>query len=215
MTLASDMRAALIALVFALPGASLAKDYGAHGALFPVEEQSFLEVIFDRLADMESNGELAALQQDMQDTARKRIKRPLPVHGIGVAETYRMFEVDLSITLERDLSDHNGVVFVRAGTVINPLDHSRFQQRLVFIDGDDLDQVRFAVDLADSEPTKIILINGAPLDLTEQHGHLFYFDQGGTITTRLHIAAVPSVVSRGYPNMIVEEIPARPPEEDQ
>lgn len=200
-------RVCVLTAAVALPFAAQAKDYGAHGAVFPVTETSFLEVIFDRLADMESNGDLATMQRDMQDTARQRIKRPLPVNGIGVVETYRMFEVDLSITLERDLSDHNGVVFARAGTVVNPLDHSRFRKRLVFINGDDPEQVRFAVDLANTEPTKIILINGAPLDLTEAHGHLFYFDQGGTITSRLHVSAVPSVVSRGHPNMIVEEIP--------
>jgi len=122
---------------------------------------------------------------------------------------HHMFKVDLSIRLEQDLMDHNGVVFATAGTVINPLDHSRFQKRLVFIDGDDPDQVRFAVELSHREPTKIILINGSPLDLTEEHALPFYFDQGGVITARLQIAAVPSVVSRDYPNMIVQEIPVR------
>lgn len=186
-----------------------AKDYGVYGAVFPVKEQSFLDVIFDRLAAMDKSGELDEMRRGMQAKARSRINRPVPVGGIMRAEVHHMFEVDLSIRLEQDLMDHDCVVFAAAGTVVNPLDHSRFQKRLVFIDGDDPDQVRFAVELSHREPTKIILINGSPLDLTEEHSLPFYFDQGGMITAGLQIAAVPSVVSRDYPNMIVQEIPVR------
>ncbi|MBF9052267.1 type-F conjugative transfer system protein TraW [Roseobacter sp. HKCCD9010] len=184
-----------------------AVDYGVFGALFPVEEPSVLDTIMNRLTEMEGNGELAQMQQDMQDKARARVNRPIPVPGMRPAEIYRSYNVDLSITLDRDLSDHRGVVFARAGTRVNPLDHSRFNQRLVFIDGDDPDQVAFAVDLANQEPVKLILVNGPPLELTETHQMLFYFDQGGVISERFGLTVVPSVVSRADPLMLVEEIP--------
>ncbi len=184
-----------------------AVDYGVFGALFPVEEPSVLDTIFARLSEMEDNGELAQMEEDMKEKALSRVNRPIPVEGLGVAEEYRSYTVDLSITLDRDLSDHRGVVFARAGTRVNPLEHSRFNQRLVFIDGDDPDQVAFAVDLASQEPVKLILINGAPLELTEAHQMLFYFDQGGVIGDRFGLTVVPSVVSRADPLMLVEEIP--------
>lgn len=184
-----------------------AVDYGVFGALFPVEEPSVLDAIMNRLTEMEGNGELAQMKQDMQDKARARVNRPIPVAGMRPAEIYRSYNVDLSIVLDRDLADHRGVVFARAGTRVNPLDHSRFNQRLVFIDGDDPDQVAFAVGLANQEPVKLILVNGAPLELTETHQKLFYFDQGGVISERFGLTVVPSVVSRADPLMLVEEIP--------
>jgi len=184
-----------------------AVDYGTFGALFPVEEPSVLDTIFARLSEMEDNGELAQMEEDMKEKALSRVNRPIPVEGLGVAQEYRSYTVDLSITLNRDLADHRGVVFAQAGTRVNPLEHSRFNQRLVFIDGDDRDQVAFAVDLASQESVKLILVNGAPLELTEAHQLLFYFDQGGVIGDRFGITVVPSVVSRVDPVMLVEEIP--------
>ena len=197
----------ILLLLSALGGPAAAVDYGVFGAVFPVEEPSVLDTIMNRLTEMEGNGELAQMQQDMQDTARARINRPRPVEGMRHAEAYRHYNVDLSIILDRDLADHRGVVFARAGTRVNPLEHSRFNQRLVFIDGDDPDQVAFAVDLADREQVKIILVNGAPLELTETHQKLFYFDQGGVISARFGLTVVPSVVTRADPLMMVEEIP--------
>lgn len=186
---------------------AVAFDYGNHGALFPVEEPSVLDAIYGRLDEMDRSGELAEMEKDMKATARQRIARPLPVIGLSKAEIYHRFEVDLSIRLDRDLVDHRGVVFATAGTVVNPLDYSAFNRRLIFIDGDDADQVAFATDLASKEPSKIILTNGSPLGLTETHGVLFYFDQMGVISERFGLGAVPSVVTRGVGTMIVEEIP--------
>lgn len=203
------MRAPLLAMAIALALAlqAQARDYGVMGALFPIEEPSVLDMIHARLSEMEANGELAAMEDEMKATARARIARPHPVMGLTTATTYATFTIDLSITVTEDLTDHRGVVFARAGQTINPLDHSRFDKRLVFIDGDDPDMVQFAVDLAAREPAKIILTNGAPLELTEAHQILFFFDQGGVLSERFQLRALPSVVSRADPVMRVEEIP--------
>jgi len=162
-----------------------AADYGTFGAVFPVIEPSLLDTINARLGEMDANGELDIMRDEMQATTRSYANRPRPLTHIGTASTYHMYEVDLSITVAQDLKDHRGVVFAQAGTKLNPLDHSRFSQRLVFIDGDDPDQVAFALGIANTEPAKIILV-----------------------------ANVPAVVSRSYPNMIVEEIPLKEQEDE-
>lgn len=189
------------------PFGASAADYGYFGAVFPVIEPSLLDTINARLGEMDANGELDTMRDEMQATTRSYATRPRPVAMIGHTQDYRTYEVDLSITVAQDIADHNGVVFARAGTKINPLDHSRFQQRLVFIDGDVEEQVAFALSIAETEPTKIILINGEPLSLTQAHGRRFWFDQEGIISGKFLIANVPAVVTRSYPNMIVEEIP--------
>lgn len=186
---------------------SEAKDFGVHGALFAIEEPSITETIKTRLGTMMENGGWDAIRQDMQDRTRGYVNRPRPVLGIERAEQYAAYEVDLTIRLDRDLSDHRGQVFARAGTMINPLGYSQFNKRLAVIDGDDPDQVAFALTLGSELDVKLILINGDPLALMRQHGRRFWFDQDGVISNRFDITRVPSVVTRQDPVMLVEEIP--------
>ena len=203
-------RRACLTLIAALAGLAApapAKDFGVHGPLFPVAEASILDLIRDRLAAMEASGELAAMQRDMQAHVRRRVARPVPVPGIGHARARRSYTVDLSVTVERDLADHRGRVFARAGTVINPLDHSAWTRRIVLIDGDAAEQVRFALAEGDELDTLIVLVAGAPLELTAEHGRRFWFDQQGVIAGRFGVTEVPAVITRADPVMRVEIVP--------
>ena len=119
---------------------------------------------------------------------------------------YSIWEVDPSITLTEDLVDHQGVVFARAGTVVNPMAYSRFNKRIVLIDGDDPDQVSFALSDGDELNTLLVLVNGDPLGLMREHGRRFYFDQDAVLVNRFGIQNVPAVVQRADPLMQVEEI---------
>ena len=194
--------AALIA-----PGSTLAKDFGTQGPVWEIAEPNLLEVIQTRLLAMEENGKLDAMREAMQETTRAYVNRPRPVLGLLPAEEARTYEVNLSITLERDLMDHRGQVFARAGTRINPLDYSHFNQRIVVFDGDDPDQVSFALSEGNELDTLLVLTNGAPLELMRAHGRRFYFDQDGQITSRFQVTRLPSVITRGNRVMVVEEVP--------
>ncbi|WP_413219961.1 type-F conjugative transfer system protein TraW [Tritonibacter mobilis] len=196
--------AAFVALTSA--GQGTAKDLGTHGPLFEVEEPSLLDTIKNRLTEMEAAGELDQMRQEMQDTTRAYVNRPRPVPGLGKAEEYSIWEVDLSITLTEDLVDHQGIVFARAGTVVNPMAYSRFNKRIVLIDGDDPDQVSFALSDGDELNTLLVLVNGDPLGLMREHGRRFYFDQDAVLVNRFGIQNVPAVVQRADPLMQVEEI---------
>ena len=196
--------AAFVALASA--GQGTAKDLGTHGPLFEVEEPSLLDTIKNRLTEMEAAGELDQMRQEMQDTTRAYVNRPRPVPGLGKAEDYSIWEVDLSITLTEDLVDHQGIVFARAGTVVNPMAYSRFNKRIVLIDGDDPDQVSFALSDGDELNTLLVLVNGDPLGLMREHGRRFYFDQDAVLVNRFGIQNVPAVVQRADPLMQVEEI---------
>ena len=102
--------------------------------------------------------------------------------------------------------DHQGIVFARAGTVVNPMAYSRFNKRIVLIDGDDPDQVSFALSDGDELNTLLVLVNGDPLGLMREHGRRFYFDQDAVLVNRFGIQNVPAVVQRADPLMQVEEI---------
>jgi conjugal transfer pilus assembly protein TraW len=74
---------------------------------------------------------------------------------------------------------------------------------LIFIDGDDESQVQWAI----SQTSKIILINGAPLELEKLHNQLFYFDQGAVLTSKFGIEEVPAKVSQQGKKLLVEIVP--------
>ena len=202
------MRGAVLAIVLlaAAQGAG-AKDLGTHGPLFEIAEPSLLDVIHARLAEKEAEGAVEALRDEMERNPRAYIDRPRPVQGLAKAEERHSWTVDLSITVEEDLADHKGRVFARAGTVINPLDYSRFQKRIVLFDGDDPDQVAFALSEGNELDTLLVLVNGNPLELMRENGRRFYFDQDAVLTERFGILNVPAVVERAYPFMRVTEIP--------
>jgi conjugal transfer pilus assembly protein TraW len=201
--------AAMIACIAALfaAGAGQARDFGAHGPLFAIAETSILDLIAERLRAMEASGELAAMQEAMQTQVRRRVARPVPVPGIAAATEHRVYTVDLRVTVQRDLADHQGRVFARAGTVIDPLAHSAWNRRIVLIDGDVPEQVRFALAEGNELDTLIVLVAGAPLALTAAHGRRFWFDQQGAIAGRFGVTEVPAVITRADPLMQVEIVP--------
>lgn len=184
-----------------------AKDFGTQGQLFEIVEPSLLDIIKARASAMVESGDWDQLRQDMQGTTKAYIKRPTPVPGLARVEAYREFTVDLSITVGADIADHRGQVFAPKGTVINPLDYSTFSKRIVLFDGDDPAQVAYALSLGNELDTLLVITNGAPLELTKTHGRRFWFDQGGHMVEGFGIVALPSVVSRADPLMLVQEIP--------
>lgn len=199
--------AAVLGVASLVSSPAMAEDFGTHGPVWDISEPSLLDVIKARLQEMEEAGDIARMQQEMQDTTRAYVARPRPVFGLVKAQEERSFEVDLTITVSRDLADHEGRVFARAGSVINPLHYSHFNKRIVFLDGDDPAQVAFALQEGNELDTLLVLTNGAPLELMREHGRRFYFDQDAVMVNRFQIAALPSEVMRASDVMIVREVP--------
>lgn len=196
---------ALAALVLTPPAS--AKDLGNFGEVFVVREPDFLSALMGRLEAMEEDGGLARMEREMQDKTRAFANRPRSTLDLPKAERPAQFTVDLSIRLDRDLTDQEGRVFAAAGTVVNPLAHSAFRKVILFIDGDDPEQVGWAIGQGSELDSLIILTRGAPLALMRKHGRRFWFDQDGILAARFRIAHLPSKVSRADPVMLVEELP--------
>lgn len=195
------------AVVAIAPSSGAAKDFGVHGPIFEIEERSVLEVFMEAMRAKEASGEIDALREEMQAKTRAAIERPTPVEGVAIAEEPYEYLVDLSVTVERDLADHNGQVFARAGTVINPLDYQYFEKTIIMIDGDDLRQVAFAARTGDETNTYIVMVNGNPVDTSNQHGRRFWFDVSGEMARKFELRHVPAIIQEDYPYMRVTVVP--------
>jgi conjugal transfer pilus assembly protein TraW len=65
---------------------------------------------------------------------------------------------------------------------------------LLFIDGDEKAHVRWTLDKIKNDPAaKVILVKGSPLKLQERLDRPIYFDQYGTLATKLGIKQVPAI----------------------
>lgn len=196
---------------------ALAKDCGTHGVIYAIEEQDPIQVIQQKLKNMEDSGELKRRNLELQKKAKTSIERPKPVEGMTKSIKSRIFFYDPTYIVKEDLKDHQGRIFAQKGTKINPLETVHLSQNLIFFDGDDGEQLAWVqerlIKSMKAHSLRLILIKGAPLKLAEELGTPVYFDQGGTLTKKLGIRHVPAVVSQKNLQLQIEEIELSPSRE--
>jgi conjugal transfer pilus assembly protein TraW len=180
-----------------------AKDLGCHGELFPIQEESLLEVIKKRLLKMQESGTLETYQRQLAEHAKRKALNPEPVK-IQHTKIPRTFYYDPTLTLFEDLEDHEGRIFAKKGERANPLEIIPLTKELLFIDGEDEPQVNWA--LSRTLSSKIILVKGQPLKMEERHDRSFYFDQLGFLTQTLGIKQVPARVFQEGNRLKIEEL---------
>lgn len=187
-------------------GKAYSADLGRVGEIFEIEEPNFLEKLYERFAELEAEGAVEKLREDMTARTKAYVFEPRPVEGITKATENSIRYFDPSITVQEDLKDHRGVVFARKGTVVNPLDHVFRAPKMILIDGSDPVQVDWSMTQGDETNSKIILIRGRSIDLSNEHRRRFWFDQDGIIAHRFDIMAVPSVIEIAGREMKITEV---------
>lgn len=177
-----------------------------------IVEPDMKEEILGFLREKERSGELAKLQRESADRAKRRVEEPPPVAGLRRTDTPRTFYFDPTFTQPTDIRDHLGRLVAAAGTRINPLEYVTLPTRLLFFDGRDDAQVRKAFSLIDAERDgiKAILVGGRPLDISRKRKTWMYFDQGGVLVNRFKIRQVPALVTQEGYRLRIEEIRAMP-----
>ena len=194
-----------------------AKDLGKYGATFQIKEQDIVEYIKNRLKTLEESGELLEQQQQALDKTKAKLKNPDPVAGIIDTENEREFYYDPTYVLKEDLKDHEGNIIHKKGYMVNPLSKVSFGPDMLFLNGEDEGQVGWAKSYS-REPfvnhskgtskttAKIVLVRGSPIDLEEKLGITVYFDQLGSITSKLGIKQVPAIVSQDGMKLKIQEL---------
>lgn len=184
-----------------------AADYGQMGETFPIIEEDLLLVIETKLRTLEANGGIARLQEQMREQAIASVRRPKPVEGLSAAISRREWLHDPSAVTPEDVVDQKGNLVIAAGTTVNPLDYVQLRQELVFVNGDRKAELDWAVKNYTATGAKIIFVAGSPFDSMKPYQRRFYFDQGGSLTSKLGIEHTPAVVSASGRNLKVVEVP--------
>jgi conjugal transfer pilus assembly protein TraW len=199
---------ALCSLLFVCAFSSLAalhaKDLGVYGETFPIAEENLLDVIRKKLANMEANGSLAQAQKKIAQKAKEKILKPSPLKGLIKTQTPRHWFYDPSMTIESDIKDHKGNLIASKGDVINPLDMVSWGAPLLFLDGDDPEQIKWAE--TQHVLSKWVLVKGSPVELEEKLKRPVYFDQAGVLVNKFGIQQVPCRISQKNKKLLVEEL---------
>ena len=205
----------LLLLLILYSSALVAKDLGVQGPIYPIKEQDALEWIAQRLNQMDKSGEIQRHQAKLKKQAIYSVKHPKPVKHIAKTTTPRTFEHDLTFVVPYDIKTPDGKIMRKAGEIMNPLNVNRFanshQKALIFIDGEDLSQVTWALNqqklrTQNHQLAKLILINGPVTDLMEQYQVRFYFDQNGKLTRHFNIKQVPAIIEPKGDKLIISEV---------
>lgn len=182
-----------------------AKDLGVHGRIWEIEEKDIVSYIKSQITDEKAE----KIQKDFISNSKKHINRPKPVDGISITQKSKVHYYNPEITLTKDIIDQTGKVLYKQGTKVNPLDHQPFTRQLLFIDGDNAKQVKFAISKHRQvgEDLKIVLVSGSPIELMKQNKAIrFYFDQEGYLTKTFGIETVPTLIQKERKLMRVEAI---------
>lgn len=184
-----------------------AENLGTFGATYPIAEEDLGDVILKKLTRLSETGQLEQHQQTIQDQMKQKVLSPEAVKGIRKAKKSQSRLYDPSITVPYDLKDQEGRIFHPAGTVVNPLKTHSLTKPLVFFNGEDPEQVKWALSqYHKNNRVKLILTQGSPFKLSEAHEIPVYFDQTGKITEKLGITEVPTIVTQKGDNLQIDTI---------
>jgi conjugal transfer pilus assembly protein TraW len=188
--------------------ASHAEDLGTMGQTYAIAEPHLLHYIEQTLRAKEKSGELANLEEQAKNRVIDSIRNPKPLAGLRPTETARTFYFDPSIKVEQNITDDKGNIIVPAGTTKNPLEVVSLSKHLLFFDGRDREQVRYARSLIDHYGGKVkpILVAGSNLELMKAWQRSVYFDQQGVLTTKFGITQVPALVSQEGLRLRIDEL---------
>jgi conjugal transfer pilus assembly protein TraW len=193
-------RRKLLVLIFLVPFFSLfnhqsfAKDLGVQGNVYTIKETNLASDIKNKLKSLKKSGKLAKLEKQWQEKTIAGTKRPKPVDGLYKATKIREFVFDPTVELKKDIFDHQGNLVAAKGKKINPLDYHNLTENLLFIDGDDRQQLVWAKKKVKTHQAMIILTKGNIIDLMNVEKIRFYFDQGGFLVHTFGIQALPTIV---------------------
>ncbi len=133
--------------------------------------------------------------------------QPANLHTLSRASSDRMFTVDLTHTLERNIKDSQGNLLYPQGFTFNPLQYARLSGGLVVIDGSDPEQVEwFKGSPYFQNHRAVLLLSGGYANELKQALQRPVYYLTHDIAARLQLKAAPSVVVEQDNKLTVREV---------
>ncbi len=195
--------ATALALLVLLPLTVQAQNLGSFGQTYPIWEPDALQELQERASQVDWKKHINP------EALKKKVweYQPQDLARLSRAQKDRIFQVDMSYTVPKDIPDGRGGILYPAGYRFNPLEYVSYPQVLVVFDGSDPDQVKWFKDSPYLlEPrAKPMVAGGNAFEVMNQIGRpVFYLPY--EVRDRLQLKAVPSVVLQKGTAMEVREV---------
>ena len=174
------------------------KNFGTIGMTYTIVEPDLVEEIKASIDDEK----LAKVMEENRQNYQAKDIYALPAAGRD-----RTFFVDMTYTLDHDITGENGEIMYQRGLTWNPLDYVSLPGGLVVINSEDVKQVEWfqKSPYNKNRQQKLLISAGFAAPLIKQLNRpVFYLTK--TIADRLQLAAVPCVISQNGKKMMVQEI---------
>jgi conjugal transfer pilus assembly protein TraW len=178
-------------------------DFGNLGKTYHIQEEDLLEVILKNVKI-----KMPLIQQEIEKSKKEFKRKVYFPEGIKLplATTNKTIFLNPQHTLSEDIKNEKGEILFAKGTTINPFKIRPLTKKLCFIDGDDDKQVKWLLKNCNENPlNKFILISGSPIELMKKYKMRFFFDSLGSISKKINIKAVPSLVGQHGDHLYVQE----------
>lgn len=178
------------------------------GKVYEIIEEDVIEVMEHKLQKLAKSGELTKINEKFKQDVVRSIEAPKEIVGIKHTVIPKKFYYDPTVTSPMDLRDLSGRIFHHKGDRVNPLDTVSLMSNLVFIDGTNQAEIKWALneETLHQNPLMIILVKGKPIELMKKLQRIIYFDQYGQITKKLGITQVPARVTQQGNKLLIEEL---------
>ena len=159
------------------------------GPLHDIAEPDILEAFKSRVGAMKASGDYDRRFNQNKERIAKELEHPTPVTRLKKATELRVWE--LSASVPETLPDS---LLRQAQSIPMP----NLSRSLLFVDGTDVQSLKVAQKLFESQKDlRVVLVNGAPADVSEKLHRRVFFDQGGALVRVFGIEAVPALLFNG------------------
>ena len=173
------------------------KDLGRFGKVYPIIEPNLIE-------ELKNNTPKVDLNKIRQEHERYQ---PSNMVKLPKARKGDEFLVDMTYTLDRDVTDAEGNVLYKKGVTINPMTYANFNGGVIVIDGSDRGQVEWfkTTPYFKNKRALLLISDGFASQLAKELERPVYY-LTNDIQARLKLRSVPSVVVSKGDKLTVKEV---------
>ncbi len=177
---------------FLLIQKGIASDLGIYARVWDIKEIDLKQLIAEGLHKID----VKKIQINYKQQA-EHLGENLTPNLLSNADQNKTIYVDPSISLSKNIII-NGKVIYKKGTFVNPLTVVRPTENMLFFNGENQDQMDFALQAMKAEPYRLMLVmtKGNPIQLANKIRRPIYYATQGIIS-RFHITRVPTLLGVG------------------
>jgi len=167
------------------------KNLGVVGATYPIAERDALEEVEEKVKGVNWS------EYFSRQRIERAVKRYKPdIKHLPEAKENRTFTVDMTYTLDFDISDGKGGILYPKGYTFSPLDYVLLPNTIVIINPLNKKQLEwFREEYNKNVRVTLLITDGSPMELMEVFKRPVYF-ANNLILEKFKVNALPAVISQ-------------------